>query len=55
LTNNVGGFVRVSLGQLTDAMYRLGVHLALDLRDVDQLRGGVGAGNESLARCAGGR
>ena len=36
LANDRDGFVRVLLGKLADAMDRLGVHLALHLRHVDQ-------------------
>src|SRR6202022_5072361 len=49
LTNNGSGFVRVSLGQFADAMHRLRMNLALNLGDVDHLRGGVDVWNEVLA------
>src|ERR1700720_4273448 len=49
LTNNGSGLVRVSLGQFADAMDRLRMDLALNLGDVDHLRGGIGTGNEALA------
>src|SRR3954447_1215318 len=39
LTNNGGGFVGIAFGQFAHAMHRLGVELALNLGDVDQLRG----------------
>ena len=45
MTNDVGGLVRIALGQFADAVHRLGVDLALDLGDVDQCRGG----NQALA------
>src|SRR3954462_8228957 len=39
---------RIALGELADAMHRLGVHLALHLGHVDHLRGGAAGRNESL-------
>ena len=49
MTNNGRGFARISFGQFADPVHGLGVDLALNLGDVDHLRGGVGAGNQILA------
>src|SRR4029077_4723067 len=39
LTDNGGGFVRISFGQFADPVHGLGVNLTLALGDVDQLGG----------------
>src|SRR5450631_178631 len=49
LTNNGGGFVGIAFGQFAHAMHRLGVDLALNLGDVDQLRG-LGGGRQRRSR-----
>src|SRR6202043_562995 len=47
LANNGGGFVGISFGEFAHAVHRLGVDLALDLGDVDEIRR---AGKQRLAR-----
>src|SRR5262249_35780384 len=48
LTDNGDGFIGIAFGQFAHAMHRLGVNLALDLGDIDQMRGRV-AGKQGLS------
>ena len=52
LTNDGSGFVGVAFGKFSDPVHGLRVHLALDLSDVDQLRG-HGVGKQCLTGSAG--
>src|SRR5262245_40237939 len=48
LPNDGSGFVGIALGQFADPVHGLGVDLALDLGNVDQLGGAAGAGDQGL-------
>src|SRR6185436_20804763 len=41
-SDNGDGFIRVLVGELADLLHRLGVHLTLDLRDIDHGGGAIG-------------
>src|SRR5262249_2763442 len=51
LTNDGECFLRVAFGELADLLHRLGVNLALDLGNVDHLRGGARRDFDGRIRC----